>query len=148
LLTQSIKTHVPVSGLANQKPGVETSELLLMAPMNKLSPDQMHADPANWKWGIFYFCRQDPRIIVPKRIRGLGWTINFARPAALLCLAVMILFVYGTLALARLAGASHDTQLMIKVLLALGIMASAIAWPIRPGKVDTPFWNRTASRRI
>jgi len=90
--------------------------------MNKLSRDELHADPANWKWGIFYFCREDPRIIVPKRIRGLGWTINFARPSALLWLAFMLLFIYGTLALARLAGASHDAQLMIKVLLALGII--------------------------
>jgi len=90
--------------------------------MTKLSYDQLHADPANWKWGIFYFCREDPRVIVPKRIRGLGWTINFARPSALVWVAVMISFIYGTLALARLAGASHDTQLMIKVLLAFGII--------------------------
>lgn len=90
--------------------------------MNKPTDDQMHADPSNWKLGIFYFCREDQRIIVPKRIRGLGWTINFARPSALVWVAAMILFVYATIALARLAGASHDTQLIIKVLLALGII--------------------------
>jgi hypothetical protein len=90
--------------------------------MNKPTSDPLHDDPANWKWGIFYFCRQDQRIIVPKRIRGLGWTINFARPSALLWLLAMLLFIYGTLALARLAGANHDTQLLIKVLLALGII--------------------------
>ncbi|MDR3402652.1 MAG: DUF5808 domain-containing protein [Chthoniobacter sp.] len=90
--------------------------------MNKPTHDQLHADPANWKCGIFYFCRQDPRIIVPKRIRGLGWTINFARPSALLWVAGMLLFVYSTLALARLAGANDDTRLMIKVLLAFGII--------------------------
>ncbi|MEP6667662.1 MAG: DUF5808 domain-containing protein [Chthoniobacter sp.] len=90
--------------------------------MNHPSQDQLHADPANWKWGIFYFCRDDRRIIVPKRIRGLGWTINFARPSALVWLAFMLLFIYGTLALARLAGASHDAQLLIKVLLAFGII--------------------------
>jgi hypothetical protein len=48
------------------------------------TPDELHADPANWKWGIFYFSREDRRIVVPKRIRGLGWTINFARPEAIL----------------------------------------------------------------
>lgn len=90
--------------------------------MTKPTDDQMHADPTNWKWGIFYFCREDQRIIVPKRIRGLGWTINFARPSALLWVTAMLLFIYCTLALARLAGASHDTQLMIKVLLAFGII--------------------------
>ena len=90
--------------------------------MNKSTQDQLHADPANWKWGIFYFCREDPRIIVPKRIRGLGWTINFARPSALVWVAGMLLFIYSTLALARLAGASQDAQLTIKVLLAFGIL--------------------------
>jgi len=25
-----------------------------------------------------YYCEDDPRIIVPKRIKGFGWTINFA----------------------------------------------------------------------
>jgi hypothetical protein len=90
--------------------------------MNELSHDQLHADPTNWKLGIFYFCRRDQRVIVPKRIRGLGWTINCARPSAFVWLGAMILFIYGTLALTRLAGASHDMQLMIKVLLALGII--------------------------
>lgn len=90
--------------------------------MTQPTRDQLHSDSANWKWGIFYFCRQDPRIIVPKRIRGLGWTINFARPSALLWVLAILLFVYGAIALARLAGATHDTQLAIKVLLALGII--------------------------
>ena len=77
------------------KPSYEES-LDSATPMNKPTHDQLHADPSNWKCGIFYFCRRDQRIIVPKRIRGPGWTINFARPSALLWVAVMILFVYGT----------------------------------------------------
>lgn len=34
-----------------------------------------------WTWGGFYHNPDDPRIIVPKRIAGLGWTINLGRPA-------------------------------------------------------------------
>ena len=34
-------------------------------------------DPQNRKWGVYY-CKADPRVIVPKRLKGLGWTIKFA----------------------------------------------------------------------
>ncbi len=102
--------------------------------MSKPTDEQLHADPTNWKFGIFYFCRQDQRIVVPKRIRGLGWTINFARPSALLWVAAMMAFIYGTVALARVAGASQDTVLTIKVLLALGIIGFCYRMANAPGK--------------
>jgi uncharacterized membrane protein len=48
------------------------------------------ANPENW--GLVYHCPQDPRVIVPKRQRYMGWTINFAHsmaiPALLLALLV------------------------------------------------------------
>ncbi len=31
---------------------------------------QWHADPNNWKFGIFYFNRADKRIFPPKKLRG------------------------------------------------------------------------------
>jgi len=40
--------------------------------------DRMIQDPTNYKAGIFYFNRKDRRILVPKRIMGMGWTLNFA----------------------------------------------------------------------
>jgi len=33
----------------------------------------------NFKWGIFYFNKNDSRTIVPKHTRSFGWTLNFAR---------------------------------------------------------------------
>lgn len=36
-------------------------------------------DAKNWKLGFLYFNPDDPRIILPKRIKQLGWTINFGR---------------------------------------------------------------------
>jgi hypothetical protein len=56
-------------------------------------------DTVNWKLGCVYFCRQDPRLIVPKRIKGLGWTLNFARPLALPCLALMIVLLLAPIVL-------------------------------------------------
>ena len=51
-------------------------------------------NPKNRKWGVYY-CKDDPRVIVPKRFRWMGWTINAARPSAILValLAVAILAI-------------------------------------------------------
>jgi uncharacterized membrane protein len=52
-------------------------------------------DINNYIWNIFYYNRNDSRIIVPKRTRFLGWTINFARPESyLLLFVVLLLFFY------------------------------------------------------
>jgi len=40
--------------------------------------DRMIEDPTNYKWGLFYFNRHDKRIIVPKRLKMMGCTLNFA----------------------------------------------------------------------
>ena len=90
--------------------------------MDPSERERRHADPANWKLGIFYFCREDGRVLVPKWIRGLGWTTNFARPAVLLWIAVIAGMVIGTVELARLAGADSEMRMMIKVILAVGII--------------------------
>jgi hypothetical protein len=40
-------------------------------------------DPRNYKWGLIYYCKADPRAIVPRRLKWMGWTLNFARPSAI-----------------------------------------------------------------
>ena len=40
-------------------------------------------DPRNRKWGIFYYCKADPRVIVPKRLKWMGWTVNAAHAVGL-----------------------------------------------------------------
>jgi len=59
----------------------------------------MNTNPENYKWGLFYFNREDPRAIVPKVNKWMGWTLNFARPEAYLIIGAFIaLFIYlGTL---------------------------------------------------
>jgi hypothetical protein len=42
--------------------------------------DRLWSDPDNWLGLGIYYCKDDPRIIVPKRIKGLGWSMNFANP--------------------------------------------------------------------
>ena len=57
-----------------------------------------HSDPANWRWGVFYYNPADKRLPPPKRIPLMGWTINFANTRSVL-LFVAILIVLGLLAL-------------------------------------------------
>lgn len=54
--------------------------------------ERMRNNPENYKWGIFYFNPKDPRVILPKRNRLLGWTVNFASPYSYL----IIFFIVGT----------------------------------------------------
>ena len=60
----------------------------------------------NRKWGVYY-CKADPRAIVPKRLKWMGWTINFARPSAILVLLVMIAIIVVPAAIARALGAEN-----------------------------------------
>jgi hypothetical protein len=85
--------------------------------------DRHYFDSNNWKLGFIYFCRADQRIFVPKRIGGLGWTLNFARPLAVPFLGLILAVVYGVLELSRSFGASGDARFAFKLLLALGLIA-------------------------
>jgi hypothetical protein len=47
----------------------------------KLPPgtlDRLWSDSSNWRGGIVYVCKDDPRVIVPKKRKWGGWTMNFA----------------------------------------------------------------------
>lgn len=51
-------------------------------------------DNTHYRWKVFYFNKEDERIIVPKRQRGLGFTFNFAQPATYLVLATLLFIIY------------------------------------------------------
>jgi uncharacterized membrane protein len=54
----------------------------------------MKTNPEYYKWGLFYFNREDQRIFVPKVNRLMGWTLNFARPEAYIIAAFLFLMIY------------------------------------------------------
>ncbi len=62
--------------------------------MDREQIEELWRDKGNWTLGVIYHCREDPRVIVPRRWRWSGWTLNFSRPSAGLvglaavCLAV------------------------------------------------------------
>jgi uncharacterized membrane protein len=77
--------------------------------MNQGATDQEEwQKDENWggpKWGEVYFSKKDPRIIAPKRIKWMGWTVNLAHTAGILlfvgalfgipCIVIAILLITG-----------------------------------------------------
>ena len=53
----------------------------------------MKTNQEKYIWGLFYFNREDPRVIVPKINRWMGWTLNFASPWSYILLFVFIFLV-------------------------------------------------------
>lgn len=53
---------------------------------------QWNNDPKNWKWRMFYYNKEDSRLMVDKRNPNLGSTLNFANPKAYLFFVGMICF--------------------------------------------------------
>jgi uncharacterized membrane protein len=53
--------------------------------------------------GVFYVNRDDPKVWVPKRL-GIGWTLNFGRPASWVILGVIVLALVGTAIAGSLSG--------------------------------------------
>ncbi len=54
--------------------------------------NQEHSDPKNWKWGIFYYNKNDGRLLPPKKNPKLGWTLNFANPWSVISFVTLIIF--------------------------------------------------------
>lgn len=57
--------------------------------------ERLWQDPRHWKPPGIYRCAADPRLIVPKRRRWAGWTLNFAHRGAWLVLLGTLVVVLG-----------------------------------------------------
>jgi uncharacterized membrane protein len=47
-------------------------------------------DINNYKWGVFYYNPSDPRTLVPKRIRLMGWQLNYAHRGSYIAIITLI----------------------------------------------------------
>ena len=81
--------------------------------MTREELQQQQKDPHNRKWGIFYYCKADPRVIVPKSYAWMGWTINAAQPAAIPVLLLLLAILVGPLLIATALGAGDGIMLAI-----------------------------------
>ena len=56
---------------------------------DKETQDKWIQDSNNWKWGLFYYNKEDKRIFPPKKNPALGVTVNFANK-----LSVSVLLIW------------------------------------------------------
>ena len=56
--------------------------------------NKWHDDPKNWKLGIFYFNTADKRIVISKRLKLFGWTLNFANALSYIIMIGLVVAVY------------------------------------------------------
>jgi uncharacterized membrane protein len=53
------------------------------------APSQPDTDPALWRFTNLYVNPNDPALFVPTRL-GMGWTLNFGRPLAIVLIAAIL----------------------------------------------------------
>ena len=63
-----------------------------MEQPDKETLEKWHKDPNNWKWGCIYFNKKDQRLLPPKRIAWMGWTVNFANLKSVLLFIALLIF--------------------------------------------------------
>ena len=93
-------------------------------------PEDLEAlwkSPENWKAGSIYYCKADPRVIVPKRQKWMGWTINFARASAFPTLIGLVAFISLPLVWLAFHGLAN-TWIWFAVLAADIVAVCLICW--------------------
>jgi hypothetical protein len=89
----------------------------------KLPPgtlEKLWSNPANWRTRLFYYCKADPRFMVPKRNRWAGWTMNFAHRAAWIYLVVGIGL---TLAAVFASSATHRPAIIASTIVVIVVVS-------------------------
>ena len=66
--------------------------------------DALFEDRANRRWGVFYHCPSDPRIVAPSRPTWRGYQINFAHPNSVRVLIFYLAVLLGPVSLALTFG--------------------------------------------
>ena len=51
--------------------------IIMKSRYNPSNFNRKEMNPEHYKWGLFYFNPDDPRVILPKRAQWMGWTMNF-----------------------------------------------------------------------
>ncbi len=74
-------------------------------------------DPRNRRWGV-YCCGSDPRVIVPRHAKWMGWTVNVAHPSAIPVVLLLVSCVAVPITVERAMGVESRVVLLT---LAVGI---------------------------
>ena len=101
--------------------------------MDREQIDRLWRDTGNWTWGVIYRCREDPRVIVPRRWRWGGWTLNLNHPrAGFVGLAAFGLAVGPGLLTLYLSN-DHTAAMVVMLLAVIALLTWAHLDPARTG---------------
>lgn len=56
---------------------------------NQQTNQELWAAEENWN-GFLYFSKEDSRVLVPKKNKYMGWTLNFGHPSAPWSLLILL----------------------------------------------------------
>ena len=91
--------------------------------------EALRSDPDHWRWGVFYYCPQDPRLIVRNNF-VFGWTWNFSHPWVFPAIFAAVGFLLGLpyfLAINARLGLPVVSAVFVVCLLLIVIVANHIA---------------------
>jgi uncharacterized membrane protein len=69
-----------------------------MGKPSKETLENWRKDDKYWKLGCFYYNPEDQRILPPKRIAWMGWTVNFANKKSLIVFIAIMVFTIALIA--------------------------------------------------
>jgi hypothetical protein len=87
--------------------------------------EKLWSDPANWHNLGVYYCKDDPRMMVPKRIKWAGWTPNFAHTASWIRLLIGMATTMGLIV--YLIESGHDAWIF-PVIAVMIIFSCVYGW--------------------
>ncbi|MDB5214238.1 MAG: hypothetical protein JWO86_2165 [Myxococcaceae bacterium] len=93
-------------------------------------PDVLWRDPAHWT-AFGYRCKDDPRVIVPKRRASMGWTLNWAHPWAAGAMLVLSVLAAGPMLVIVWLGQSGvvgPIGMVLAALVAVPLTIGLLVW--------------------
>ena len=88
--------------------------------------ERIWSNPSNWS--LVYRCAQDPRVIVPRRRRWMGWTINFAHPLAWSVMILSFLVAVGPVLLLLFLRMLTPALLLVTVAASIAALVALSHW--------------------
>jgi uncharacterized protein DUF5808 len=90
--------------------------------------ERLWQDPRYWSPPGIYRCAADPRVIVPKRRRWAGWTLNFAHRAAWLVLVGSVAVAVGPAVIILATGHVGTADVLGAVAVSVLVLSLGSAW--------------------
>jgi uncharacterized membrane protein len=90
--------------------------------------ERLWQDPRHWTRPGIYRCAADPRLIVPKRRRWAGWTLNFAHRTAWVVLLGSIVVAVGPVLVILAVGRVTASAMLGAIGASVVVLSLGSAW--------------------